>query len=82
MTAAPCCPRSRTAFSKLPASPCQLGAGFTTEAGVTWAFCADDPTLTAYYLPKDGTKWTAYGKPSASVAPEAEGFPLVLPPAE
>lgn len=75
-------PAESHAFSKLPASPCRLGAGFTTQAGVTWAFCADDPTLSTYYLPKDGTKWTAFGKPSPSLAPEAEGFPLVLPPAE
>jgi hypothetical protein len=75
-------PAMSPAFSKLPASPCHLGAGFTTEAGVTWAFCADDPTIAAYYLPKGGTKWTSYGKPSASVAPEADAFPLVLPPAE
>lgn len=75
-------PAESAAFSRLPTGPCRLGAGFTTRAGVTWAFCADDPTLTAYYLPKDGTKWTAYGKPSPSVAPEAAGFPLVLPPAE
>ena len=75
-------PAESRAASQLPASPCKLGAGFTTEAGVTWTFCADDPTLATYYLPKGGTKWTAYGKPSATVAPEAEGFPLVLPPAE
>ncbi len=75
-------PADSRALSALPASPCKLGAGFTSAAGVTWAFCADDPTLATYYLPKGGSTWTAYGKPSASVAPEAEGFPLVLPPAE
>jgi len=75
-------PSGSPVFSKLPTSPCRLGAGFTDGAGVTWSFCADDPTLTCYYLPKDGKDWTAYGKPSASVAPTAAGFPLVLPPAE
>ncbi len=69
-------------FPEQPASPCRLGAGFTDEAGLTWAFCADQPTVTAYYLAKDGDKWAAYGKPSTAVAPIAAGFPLVLPPAE
>jgi hypothetical protein len=68
-------------MTKLPASPCRLGAGFTDANGVTWAFCADASALTTYYLPKDGEKWTSYGKPSAAVAPVAAGFPLVLPPA-
>jgi len=49
---------------------------------VTWAFCADRPTLSTYYLPKDGKEWTAYGKPSTAVAPDASGFALVLPPQE
>ena len=75
-------PAGSPVLSKLPASPCRLGAGFTDGAGVTWTFCADDPTLATYYLPKDGQDWTAYGKPSAPVAPVAAGFPLVLPPAE
>jgi len=69
------------AFAELPASPCRLGAGFTDANGVTWAFCADKPTLSTYYLPKGGKDWTAYGKPSSPVAPEAATFPLVLPPA-
>lgn len=73
-------PAGSTGFSGLPASPCRLGAGFIDDAGVTWAFCADQPTLTTYYLPEDGKAWTAYGKPSAAVAPIAAGFPLVLPP--
>jgi len=69
-------------LSELPASPCRLGAAYTDDNGVTWAFCADQPTLETYYLPKDGKEWTAYGKPSAAVAPVASGFPLVLPPQE
>ena len=69
-------------LSELPASPCRLGAGYTDDDGVTWAFCADRPTLETYYLPKDGKEWTAYGKPSTAVAPVASGFPLVLPPQE
>jgi hypothetical protein len=73
-------PAGSTGFSQLPASPCRLGAGFTDETGVTWAFCADQPTVPTYYLAKDGKEWTAYGKPSAAVAPVAAGFPLVLPP--
>ena len=73
-------PANSTAFSELPASPCRLGAGYADEAGVTWAFCADQPTVATYYLPKDGKEWTAYGKPSSPVAPIAAGFPLVLPP--
>ena len=70
------------ALAKLPASPCRLGAAFVDANGVTWTFCADKPTLSTYYLPKDGTTWTAYGKPSGPVAPEAAAFPLVLPPAQ
>jgi len=69
-------------LSELPASPCRLGAGYTDDNGVTWAFCADQPTVTTYYLPEGGEEWTAYGKPSTAVAPVASGFPLVLPPAE
>lgn len=75
-------PAGSPGFTALPASPCRLGAGFTDEAGLTWAFCADQPTLTTHYLPKDGAEWTAYGTPSTAVAPIAAGFPLVLPPAE
>jgi len=69
-------------LSDLPASPCRLGAAYTSDDGTTWAFCADQPTVETYYLPKDGKEWTAYGKPSTAVAPVASGFPLVLPPAE
>ena len=43
------------ALAKLPASPCRLGAAFVDANGVTWTFCADKPTLSTYYLPKDGT---------------------------
>jgi hypothetical protein len=68
-------------LAKLPASPCRLGAGFTDANGVTWVFCADKPTVSTYYLPKDEKDWTAYGKPSTPVAPDAAAFPLVLPPA-
>ncbi|MET0998130.1 MAG: hypothetical protein ABWX73_05395 [Marmoricola sp.] len=75
-------PAGSPGLSALPASPCRLGAGFTDDTGVTWAFCADKPTLTTYFLPQGGTEWTAYGKPSAAVAPIAAAFPLVLPPAE
>ena len=69
------------ALTSLPPSPCRLGAGYTDANGVTWTFCADKPTLTAYYLAHGATKWTAFGKPSSAVAPEAAAFPLVLPPA-
>ena len=48
---------------------------------MTWVFCADKPRVSTYYLPKDGKEWTAYGKPSTPVAPDAATFPLVLPPA-
>jgi hypothetical protein len=75
-------PSGSPGLAKLPASPCRLGAGYTDDAGVTWAFCADTASLATYYLPKDGKEWTAYGKPSTPVAPVAAGFPLVLPPAE
>ncbi len=75
-------PAGSAALAKLPPSPCKLGAGYTDDAGVTWAFCADAASLATYYLPKDGKEWTAYGKPSSPVAPEAASFPLVLPPAE
>jgi hypothetical protein len=68
-------------LTKLPQSPCRLAGAFTTSDGVTWAFCADKPTLSTYYLPKGGEKWVAYGKPSTAVAPVASGVPLVLPPA-
>jgi hypothetical protein len=75
-------PAGSPGFSKLPANPCRLGAGFTDSAGVTWAFCADSAAVATYYLPKDAQKWTAYGKTSTPVAPIAAGFPLVLPPAQ
>ena len=68
-------------LAELPASPCRVGAGFTDADGTTWMFCADAPAISTYYLPEDGTEWTAYGKPSTAVAPEAATFPLVLPPA-
>jgi hypothetical protein len=74
-------PAGSAGLTAMPASPCRLGAGFTDDAGLTWTFCADQPTLTTYYLPKGGKEWTAYGKPSPPVAPVAAGFPLVLPPA-
>ncbi len=74
-------PNGSEGLTKLPASPCRLGAGFTDANGVTWAFCADQPTISTYYLPKDGKEWTAFGKPSPAVAPVAASFPLVLPPA-
>jgi hypothetical protein len=67
-------------LTQLPASPCRLGAGFTDAHGVTWTFCADQPTISTYYLPKDGKEWTAFGKPSPPVAPIAASFTLVLPP--
>ncbi len=69
------------ALTELPASPCRLGAAFVDADGTTWTFCADKASLSTYYLPKDGEEWTAYGKPSTPVAPEAATFPLVLPPA-
>jgi hypothetical protein len=69
-------------LAKLPASPCRLGAGFTDANGVTWTFCADKASLSTYFLPKDGQRWAAFGKPSDPVAPEAAAFPLVLPPAQ
>jgi hypothetical protein len=75
-------PSGSSGLTKLPASPCRLAGGYTDAAGVTWAFCADAPAVTTYYLAKDGKEWTAYGKPSSPVAPTAAGFPLVLPPAE
>jgi hypothetical protein len=68
-------------FEALPDSPCELGAGFTAENGVTWAFCADSASIKTYYLAKGSEKWKAYGEPSDPVAPEAASFPLVLPPA-
>jgi hypothetical protein len=74
-------PNGSPGLTKLPQSPCRLGAGFTDRSGVTWAFCADSPTVTTYYLPQGGQQWTAYGKPSTAVAPTAAGFALVLPPA-
>jgi hypothetical protein len=75
-------PSGSPGLAKLPASPCRLGAGFTDSSGVTWTFCADDPSVSTYYLPADAQEWTAYGKPSPDIAPVAAGFPLVLPPAE
>ena len=75
-------PNGSAGLSELPASPCRLGAGYTDDNGVTWAFCADHPTVQTFYLPEGGKEWTAYGKPSSAVAPVASGFPLVLPPQE
>lgn len=69
------------ALAALPTSPCRLGAGFVDTDGTTWTFCADKSSLTTYYLPEGGEEWTAFGKPSAPVAPVAASFPLVLPPA-
>jgi hypothetical protein len=74
-------PNGSQGLTKLPASPCRLGAGFIDANGVTWTFCADQATVSAYYLPKDGKEWTVFGKPSPAVAPETASFPLVLPPA-
>jgi hypothetical protein len=68
-------------LAQLPQSPCRLGAAFVDGNGVTWMFCADKAELTTYYLPKDEKDWTAFGKPSSPVAPDAATFPLVLPPA-
>ena len=79
---APCSPTVPPVSPRFPPARVALGAGFTDDDGVTWAFCADQPTVETYYLPKDGKEWTAYGKPSTAVAPVASGFPLVLPPAE
>jgi hypothetical protein len=67
-------------LAKLPQSPCRLGAAFTDGSGTSWTFCADSPSIKTFYLSKNGQQWTAYGKPSGSVAPIAAGFPLVLPP--
>jgi hypothetical protein len=75
-------PAGAKGLTALPANPCRLGAGFTDAHGVTWVFCADKPTVSTYYLAKDGTTWKAYGKPSSAVAPVAAGFTLVLPPAQ
>jgi hypothetical protein len=69
------------ALAQLPASPCRLGGAFTDANDVTWTFCADKSSVRTYYLPKDGKKWVAFGKPSTPVAPVAAAFPLVLPPA-
>jgi hypothetical protein len=74
-------PSGSAALTKLPASPCRLSAGFVDTNGVTWVFCADQPTISTYYLAKDGKEWTVFGKPSPAVAPEAASFDLVLPPA-
>jgi hypothetical protein len=74
-------PGGSAGLTELPPSPCRLGAGFTDADGVTWVFCADKPTITTYYLAEGDEEWTAYGKPSAAVAPEVATFPLVLPPA-
>lgn len=74
-------PSGSKALEALPASPCRLGAGWVGADGTTWEFCADKPTVSAYYLAKDGQQWTAFGKPSAAVAPVSAGFPVVLPPA-
>ena len=71
-----------TGLAELPASPCRLGAGYTDDDGVTWAFCADQPTVATYYLPKDGKEWTAYGKPSTAVAPVAAASRSSCPPPE
>ena len=74
-------PSGSQALEKLPASPCRLGAAWVGADGTTWEFCADQPSVSAYYLAKDGQQWTAFGKPSAPVAPVSAGFPVVLPPA-
>lgn len=68
------------AFGDLPDTPCRLGAGYAEDSGLTWAFCADGAEVTTHYLAPGASEWTAYGKPSAAVAPDAAGFPLALPP--
>ena len=75
-------PGESAAFTALPKTPCRFGAGFTEADGLTWVFCADGPELKTYYLPEGTTEWTAYGEPSKPIAPEAAGFPVVLPPVE
>jgi hypothetical protein len=75
-------PSGTPGLEKLPPSPCRQAAGFTEGSGTTWVFCADAPSVKAYYLPKDAQEWTAFGKPSSDVAPTAAGVPVVLPPAQ
>lgn len=66
-------------LAALPQSPCRLSAAFKTAAGTVWTFCADGPSLRTYVLAPGGQQWTAYGKPSAKVAPDAAGFGFALP---
>lgn len=68
-------------LTALPPSPCRLGGGFTAADGTSWIFCAEKPTLSTYYLPKDAQKWEPYGKPSPAVVPDTASVPVVLPPA-
>ncbi len=74
-------PASSPELSSLPPGPCRLGAGFADASGVTWTFCADQPSISTHYLPQGADAWVDYGKPSSPVAPIASGFALVLPPA-
>lgn len=75
-------PSGAPALQRLPENPCRQSAGFTEASGTTWVFCADEPTVKTYYLPKGAREWTAYGKPSTAIAPVAAGVRLVLPPVE
>lgn len=75
-------PSGAPTLEKQPDNPCRLSAGFTEASGTTWVFCADDPSVKTYYLLKGAREWSAFGTPSAPVAPVAAGVPLVLPPAE
>lgn len=62
-----------------PADKCRLVGAFETNDAGTWAFCADAPSLTTWHKDKAGD-WKPFGKPSAAVAPDASGMPVVLPP--
>jgi hypothetical protein len=73
-------PSTSAGYDALPKTPCDLGAAFTEDGGLTWVFCNDRGSVRTYYLPEGEKKWTAYGEPSAPAAPEdASGFPLAQP---
>ena len=58
-------------LSELPASPCRLGAAYTDDDGVTWAFCADQPTLRPTTCPRTARS----GRRTASRAPRSRRSP-------
>ncbi|MGY2877056.1 hypothetical protein ACVW00_004246 [Marmoricola sp. URHA0025 HA25] len=65
----------------LPKPPCDFAGGFSFDAGVSWLFCADNPSITAYQAAQGGVSWHRYGAASTGVVPKgAVELTFALPP--